>query len=142
MSKMRSVTFNVTIARQPQAVYDFVADLKNLPKWATAFCRSIKNEGDHWVLETPQGPMGMRITARNAFGILDHYVLLPQRGTYSAAPGIEVHVPMRVVANGEGSEVLFTLFRRTEMTDAQFAEDQRLVRQDLDTLKRVLEGKR
>lgn len=134
MLLMHSVTFNVTIARQPQAVYDFVADLNNLPRWATAFCRSVKKDGGRWTIETPQGPMGMRITARNAFGILDHYVI--------PTPGIEIHVPMRVIANGEGSEVLFTLFRRTEMTDAQFAEDQRLVRQDLDTLKRVLEEKK
>lgn len=134
MSTMRSVTFSVSIAREPGAVYDFVVDLKNLPKWATAFCRSIKKDGDQWVLQTPQGPMGMRITARNAFGILDHYVL--------PAPGIEIHVPMRVVPNGEGSEVLFTLFRRPEMTDAQFMEDQRLVRQDLNTLKQVLEGEK
>lgn len=75
--------------------------------------------------------MKIRFVERNDFGVLDHYV--------TVAPGLEVYVPMRVLPNGSGSEVLFTVFRLPEMSDERFAEDAALVERDLKTLKTVLE---
>jgi hypothetical protein len=69
-------------------------------------------------------------TGRNAFGVMDHRVDL---GT-----GPEVHVPMRVVPNGAGAEVLVTLFRRPRMSEAQFAADAAWVMRDLLALKALL----
>jgi hypothetical protein len=46
---------------------------------------------------------------------------------------------MRVLSNGSGSEVVFTLFQLPEMSDEQFAEDTAMVERDLKTLKNVLE---
>src|SRR2546430_8233611 len=34
-----------------------------------------------------------------------------------------IYIPMRVIANGAGSEVLFTLFRLPDTTDETFARD-------------------
>jgi hypothetical protein len=48
---------------------------------------------------------------------------------------------MRVVPNGEGSEFVFTLIRRPEMSDDQFAKDKAAVENDLKTLKELLEPK-
>ena len=64
----------------------------------------------------------------------DHYV--------SVAPDHEIYVPVRVVANGDGSEVLITVFRLPEMTDAQYREDLDVVRADLERLKRACEAVR
>ena len=77
--------------------------------------------------------MKIRISPKNDFGILDH--------TMIPAPGAEVFVPMRVVPNGGGSEVIFTLFRQPGMADENFAKDQGMVEQDLATLKQVMEDK-
>jgi len=49
-------------------------------------------------------------------------------------------VPMRAVPNGEGSEIIFTLFKQPGMTEKQFHKDQGMVEQDLATLKQVLEA--
>ena len=49
-------------------------------------------------------------------------------------------VPMRVVANGEGAEVLLTIFRQPGMSDEKFGEDTQWVRRDLEALKAILEG--
>jgi uncharacterized protein YndB with AHSA1/START domain len=122
---------SVSIARPPAEVYDFVVNPANLPRWATAFCRAVRQDGANWIIETPQGPVKIRFVARNELGVLDHYV--------EPAPGLETYVPLRVVANGSGSEVIFTLFRTPEMTDAKLAEDMSWVERDLATLKRVLE---
>lgn len=46
---------------------------------------------------------------------------------------------MRVLPNGSGSEVIFTLFRLPDMSNEQFAEDVGMVERDLKTLKDVLE---
>jgi len=75
--------------------------------------------------------MKVRFADANDFGIVDHYVY--------PAPGVEVYVPMRVLPNGSGSEVLFTLFRLPDMSDAKHAEDVRSVERDLRTLKKILE---
>ena len=52
--------------------------------------------------------MGIRIAQKNDFGILDH--------TMIPTPGVEVFVSMRVVPNGSGSEVIFTLFQQPGMS--------------------------
>lgn len=83
------------------------------------------------VLETPQGPVKIRFAEKNEYGVLDHYV--------SPAPGVEIYVPMRVVANGSGSEVLFTLFHSPGMSEEAFAEDACMVERDLRGLKSMLE---
>lgn len=129
---LESRTLTVTIAREADAVYQFVSNPANLPQWATAFCKSIRPAGADWLMETTAGPMRVRFVPPNAFRVADHLV--------SPAPGVEIHVPMRVLQNGSGSEVVFTLFRPPEMPPEKFAEDIRLVQQDLQTLKRVLEN--
>lgn len=75
--------------------------------------------------------MKVRFVEKNDLGVLDHYV--------DPAPGVEVYVPMRVLSNGSGSEVIFTLFRLPDMSEEKYAEDVGLVEQDLRTLKNVLE---
>lgn len=53
--------------------------------------------------------------------------------------GARVHNALRVVPNGDGAEVMFTLLRQPGMTDAQFAEDAAWVEKDLAALKSILE---
>jgi hypothetical protein len=45
-----------------------------------------------------QGQNKVRLTERNNFGILDHYVKLTS--------GHEVYIPMRVMKNDDGREVM------------------------------------
>lgn len=82
-------------------------------------------------METPQGKVKIRITGKNELGILDHYI--------TPSTCAEILVPMRVVPNGTGSEVIFTVFRQPGMTDDSFSKDIGLVEQDLKSLKAVME---
>lgn len=70
-------------------------------------------------------------TPRNEFGVLDHDVTLPS--------GQTVHNPMRVIADGDGCEVVFTLRRRPGMSDEEFRRDGEAVSADLTALKRLME---
>jgi hypothetical protein len=105
---------------------------ENLAKWASGLGRSLTNRDGEWIAETPQGPVKVRFTERNSFGVLDHYV--------TAELGLEIYIPMRVISNATGSEVLFTLFRVPEMSDDKFTEDGEWVKRDLNVLKQLLEA--
>ena len=59
--------------------------------------------------------------------------------TVTVAPAVEIHVPMRVVPNGGGSDVMLTLVQTPDMSDEKFAEDAGMIERDLLTLKQVLE---
>lgn len=126
-----SRTLSITIACPPRKVYEFVSNPESLPHWATGLDKSVRKSGAGWIVDTPQGPAQIRFVEKNYFGVLDHYVKL--------SSGVEVYVPMRVVPNGSGSEVIFTLFKTPEMSDKQFAEDAGMVERDLKALKSVLE---
>ena len=123
MEIFRSITLSIAINCPHKKVYKFVSDINNLPKWAMTFCYSIKKSKGDWTIETPQGPLKIRITPKNEFGILDHFIV---------DRGVVIFVPMRVVQNGKGSEVTFTLFQRPEMSNEQYAQDIAFVRADLN----------
>jgi hypothetical protein len=128
---MNSRTISVAIKRPLAEVYEFASNPENLPQWVRSFCLSVSKSGDDWFMETPDGRVAIRFAATNEFGVLDHVVTLPD--------GRSILNPMRVVPNGGGSEVLFTLFQLLDMSDDQFARDAGMVEADLNSLKAVLE---
>lgn len=128
---LSSKTLSVSIACPPGKVYEFISNPENLPKWAKGLGTSVRKYGDDWIVDTPQGPVKVRFADKNNFGVLDHYV--------TTASGVEVYVPLRILSNGSGSEVICTLFRLPEMSDEKYADDMKLVERDLRTLKDILE---
>ena len=122
---------SVSINRPPWEVYAFVSNPENLPKWATGLGGSIRKVNDEWIADSPMGRIKIRFVEQNRFGVLDHEVVLES--------GVRINNPMRVIANGEGSEIFFTLVRQPETTNEKFAEDARWVEKDLRILKDLLE---
>jgi hypothetical protein len=131
MSTLHVRHISVSIARPPDEVYAFASNPENMPRWATGVARTITYVDGEWIAEAPVGKVRVRFVERNALGVLDHDVL-PESGA-------TVHVPMRVIPNGSGSEVVFTLFRAPNVSDQKFSEDASWVEKDLNTLKRLLE---
>jgi uncharacterized protein YndB with AHSA1/START domain len=129
---VKARTLSVSIDASPERVYAFAADPLNMPKWAAGLGRSISRIDARWVVETPSGVVTVEFAPNNAFGVLDHTVTLPD--------ATQVYLPVRVVANGSGSELVFTLFQTAQMSDAQFEQDAALVAADLRTLKGLLEA--
>ena len=126
----RSHTVSVGIAVDPGMVYAYASDPANLPTWAPGFVKSMEQRGSHWIGQTTLGEVRFRFAATNEFGVLDHDVELPS-GTF--------HNAMRVIPNGKGSEVLFTLIQLPGIADEQFRMDMDTVRADLNKLRTVLE---
>jgi hypothetical protein len=121
------------INRSAADVYHYAADPAHLPQWAAGLARSeVTRVGDTWVAQSPMGEITIEFTPANDLGVLDHIVNLPS--------GEPVFNPLRVVPAGdEWSEVVFTLRRRPEMSDDDYAADAAAVAADLATLKRILE---
>jgi hypothetical protein len=131
---MASRTVSVSIAQSPAKVYEFVSNPAHLPQWAPGFVRSITQRDNSWLAETSLGTVTFKFAEPNIFGVLDHAVTFRSGETFSN--------PMRVVANGEGSEVLFTVFQHASMSDAEFDKDTRVVLGDLQKLKTLVEALR
>jgi hypothetical protein len=126
-----SRTITVRIDRPFDKVYEFLVDPANWNQWAFGLGRNIRRSPDGWIADSDGGIARVQFTAWNSFGVVDHTVIRPS--------GQRVYVPMRLIANGSGCELLFTLFREPNMSDAQFASDDGFVQRDLNGLKRILE---
>lgn len=125
-------TLSVSIDRDPGSVYRYVSDPRNLPAWAPGFAMAVREDPGGWVVETAGGTVRIAFVADNTLGVADHRVTDDQ--------GSSTLNPMRVIANGQGAEVLFTLFQPPDIADDQFQRDLGLVKSDLQTLKRELEA--
>ncbi|QCI69369.1 SRPBCC family protein [Phreatobacter stygius] len=131
MQTLETRIIHVSIARDWRAVYDFAAEPANMPRWAAGLGRNFARAGEVWTADGPGGPVTIRFAPRNHFGVLDHVVTLRS--------GVDVAVPLRVVQNGGGAEVIFTLFRQPGMSPADLARDAEAVTRDLNSLKALME---
>ena len=127
-----SRTISIAINRPLDEVYAFACVPENFLKWASGLAATLHKEGEQWIADTPEGKAKVRFSERNAHGVLDHWVTLPDR--------TEIYIPLRAIANDDGSEVSLTLFRLSEMDDAAFERDANMVRKDLGVLKALLEA--
>lgn len=129
---LEALPLTVSIACDWRRAYGRLGDPLSFNDWASGLGHSLRREGEQWVAAGPEGPVTVRFTPTNPYGVLDHWVEL--------APGVEVYVPLRLIPNGEGCEVTLTLFRQPGMDDVKFAADADWVQRDLQTLKALLEG--
>lgn len=123
---------SLSIQRSAGEVYAFVADPAHLPRWAHGLGQSCRPLGDAWEFDSPMGQVKVRFAARNELGVVDHDVTLPG--------GDVVHNPLRVLPNGDGAEVVFSLFHLPGVSDEEFARDAGMVEADLARLKKLLEA--
>jgi hypothetical protein len=122
---------SVSIQRSPRDVYEFITNGENVPRWAAGLGDKARRLDGEWLVEGPLGTVRVRFTPPNDLGVADHDVVL--------ATGVTVHNPIRVVPNGSGSTVVFTLMRLPGVTARQFNQDEEAVAKDLATLKALLE---
>lgn len=131
MSYFNSRHVSISINNSAEKVYEFASDPENLPKWAAGVSGSIKNVNGEWITESPMGMVKIKFADKNKFGILDHDVTLPSGETF--------YNPMRVFPNKGGSELIFTLYQRPEMSDRDFGKDEEQIKADLEKLKALVE---
>ncbi|WP_232493318.1 SRPBCC family protein [Novosphingobium kaempferiae] len=133
MASLEARLIGITIDRPMDEAYAFASRPENFPEWAAGMSSSLHRDGERWLAETPLGEATIRFSPANDFGVLDHWVMLPGKPV--------VYIPLRLIENGTGTQVVFTLFRQPGMTDADFDRDAAMVGKDLTALKRLLENR-
>jgi hypothetical protein len=129
---LECITIGISIDRDWRDLYEAIWRPEAFPTWASGLSNaSLVRQGEIWTGQSPEGLIQIRFTDRNEFRVMDHWVDL--------GGGRVVYVPLRILANGSGAEVLLTLFRQPDMSDAKFAQDQDWVRRDLLALKALAE---
>lgn len=124
---------SIRIHRPAAEVYAFTRAPERFTQWAAGLASGLTRDGDQWIAHGPGGDVKVRFSPPNDYGVLDHWVTLPD--------GAELYMPLRVVANGEGAEVGMTLYRPPNMyDDAAFDRDAAAVARDLAKLKALVEA--
>ena len=127
-----SAHVSTTIDRPAEEVYAYASDPRHLSRWAAGLAhQDVELVDGEWVVESPFGRVTVAFAPSNPFGVLDHEVTLPS--------GETVLNPMRVIPNGDGCDVVFTVHRRAGMSAADFAADTEAVTADLATLRDLMQ---
>lgn len=123
---------SAVVAADPQRVYAFAGDPRNLSRWAAGLGGTLREVDGALVVDGPMGRVTVRFAPSNAFGVLDHDVELPS--------GVTVHNPLRVLAHPAGAEVVFTLRRLDGVSAEDFERDASTVAADLERLRELAES--
>jgi hypothetical protein len=87
---MQIRTIAVTLAAPHGAVFNFLADIENLPKWAAGFCERIELRRGRWWAFTAEGEQVVDLETSTGTGVMDFRAgPLPERMT---------PIPIRVFA--------------------------------------------
>lgn len=128
---MRADTKTVSIDAPPRAIFRFLANPDNLPRWAVGFARAVREEGGQWYVRTGGGEVRLRVEADEKNGTVDFWI--------AAGPAGEALAASRVLPRGTGAEYVFTQFQAPGMPDEAFAQSIKALQHELVVLKAVAE---
>jgi hypothetical protein len=110
---MRHATVTTVLDAPREAVFDYMAEIENLPRWATEFARELKHDADGYRVVNGLGEFRFEIRADRDTGVIDMY----------AGPDAErmAVFPTRAVALPDGRTAYsFTMFQAPDMPDELF----------------------
>ena len=122
---VRSRTITMSVCRETGDVFDAIlnAPPKIMPD-------ATQNSDDSWSFSTPRGNANLKFKHNKTFGILDHLYTDDEASW---------EVPMRVVSNGDESEVIITITKPNVLTDDQFDERMKEMGGIFKNLKEIIE---
>ena len=126
----RAETRSISISAPPESVLELLGDARRLPDWAPAFASAVEPDGEDWLIDTDSARFRVRIRVSSEYGTVD---LLrpgdPRRGAR-----------MRVLHNGDGSELLFTLVFAAATEGSAIAQQMITVEAELRTVRDLCEA--
>jgi hypothetical protein len=110
---MKNATVTTVLDAPQQAVFDYMADIENLPRWATEFARELKRDDDGYAVVNGLGEFRFAIRADPDTGVIDMFAG-PDRDRMAV-------FPTRAVALPDGRTAYsFTMFQGPDMPDELF----------------------
>lgn len=89
-----------------------------------------KTEDGWWKFTTERGPAKLKFNENKSFGILDHQYVDQES---------EWDIPMRIISNGDESEIVITVVKPDSISDEQFNERMSEIGQVFENLKKLIE---
>jgi hypothetical protein len=110
---MRTATVTTVLDAPQEAVFDYMAEIENLPAWATEFARELKRDADGYSVVNGLGEFRFEIRADRDTGVVDMFAG-PDRHRMAV-------FPTRAVALPDGRTAYsFTMFQAPDMPDELF----------------------
>lgn len=130
---MRHYTVTAVFPAPKERVFSYLAEVENLPLWATDFARELKRIDGEWKVVNGLGEFVFRIEADARTGVIDMLA-----GPTPDELGL---FPTRVVPVGEdASAFTFTMFQGPGQPDEIFDAQYRSLLRELENLEREFAG--
>ena len=127
---MRSETVTIVLPARREAVFAYMADIENLPKWATEFARELKRENGDYKVVNNLGEFYFEIHADAETGVID-MLAGPSKDQLAVFPTRAVELP------GGGTAYTFTMFQDPGMPDELFESQYESLRREFDNIRAV-----
>jgi cold-inducible RNA-binding protein len=122
-------TLTASLPGNARDLFTRISDPDNLPQWHPSFCRSLRRENGSLLVESPRGTVPVHFVRDDHSLVLDIVVLV--------AEGIKLTHAIRLLPNGEGSEIVWTLVKPEGITDSVFHEQLRWAGNALHALRKA-----
>ena len=132
MNVHRAEVLHTSILAPRHDVIAFLSDVRRWKTWAPWVRAVERSSTNEWIVQTDTGRLTLRFVEPNSLGVLDHVVTLPS--------GTTLLNSMRVLPNGEGSELVMVLFQSPPASSEEFERDVQSVREDLARIKTAAEA--
>jgi hypothetical protein len=127
---MRTATVTTVLDADVETVFDWMADIDNLPEWATEFARELRHEGEDHKIVNGLGEFYFDIQSDRATGVIDMFA-----GPSKEQMGV---FPTRAVALPDGRcAYSFTMFQAPDMPDELFESQHASLRREFANIERV-----
>jgi hypothetical protein len=127
---VRSATVTTVLAAPSEKVFEYMADIANLPEWATEFARELRREGDDYKVVNGLGEFFFAIRADAGTGVIDMFAG-PTRDAMAV-------FPTRAVALPDGRTAYsFTMFQTPGMPDALFEGQHASLEREFANIERI-----
>ena len=130
---MRSATVTTVLDASPQDVFAYIADIENLPRWATEFARELKREGEHHKVVNGLGEFFFEIRSDPATGVIDMFAG-PTRDQMAVFPTRAVSLPDGRTAYS------FTMIQAPDMPDELFEAQHQSLQREFANIESALSG--
>jgi hypothetical protein len=126
---VRNETLTTVLAAPPEDVFGYLADIENLPEWATEFARRLERVGDDYKVVNGLGEFFFDIRSDPETGVIDMYAG-PSKNQMALFPTRVVGLP------GGRSAFTFTMFQAPDMPDELFESQHASLQREFANIER------
>ena len=126
---METRTVTAVLDAPKDEVFSYLAEIENLPRWATEFARELKYEGGKAKVVNGLGELYFEIDADPETGVIDMYAG-PSEDALALFPTRVVELP------GARSAYTFTMFQASGMPDDLFESQHEALLREFENIRR------